>query len=145
MYGTASAPYLAVRRLKKLAQNFKSTYPDASSFIETNFYVDGLICSFPSENEAISTCTEVNMILKSACFRLRKWVSNNTSVTNVFRGTNDPTSTVTFNKDKQIKALGIIWNNTSNTFPYQVSTAAPSSITKRNILSDKNVRSAWID
>lgn len=79
-YGTASAPYLAIRCLRQLAADVKEQFPVASTLIINNFYVDDLIVSFASVNEAIVTCQQISQILSSACFPLRKWVSNNPKI-----------------------------------------------------------------
>lgn len=55
-YGTTFAPYLAIRCFKQLAQECHETYPQASRLINDNFYVDDLIASFASEQDAIVTC-----------------------------------------------------------------------------------------
>lgn len=136
-YGTTSAPYLAIRCIKQLARDFKNDYPKASKVISDNFYVDDLIASFPSEGEAISVCTEVCKILDSACFKLRKWVSNKSEVVGGFKNDNDPVSTVSCSSENQIKTLGIIWNNITDSFSYNISTfQATTKITKRVLLSD---------
>ncbi|XP_062534087.1 uncharacterized protein LOC134203222 [Armigeres subalbatus] len=42
-YGTSSAPYLATRCLKKLAEDVKNNFPAATDTILYEFYVDGLV------------------------------------------------------------------------------------------------------
>ncbi|KAK9711204.1 hypothetical protein QE152_g25594 [Popillia japonica] len=42
-YGTASAPFLAVRCLKQLAFENEVKYPEASRIISSDFYVDDMI------------------------------------------------------------------------------------------------------
>lgn len=45
-YGTASAPYLAIRCLKQLAEDVQNIDPLASNIIKHDFYVDDLITGF---------------------------------------------------------------------------------------------------
>lgn len=136
-YGTASAPYLAIRCLKQLAHEVENEYPVISNIINNHFYVDDLIISFTSEEDAIATCKTLKMILQQACFPLRKWISNSSNVSQFFKDENDPTSVISFSHDKQIKTLGVVWNNISDTFSYQISAnSSISPITKRIILSE---------
>lgn len=136
-YGTTSAPYLAIRCLKYLADEIKSKQPVISHLIHFNFYVDDFIASFSSEEEAIERCSQLQKVLYEACFPLRKWVSNNSSVVKMFESDNDPISVVNFADNKQFKTLGITWNNISDTFMYQVSALPVTSpVTKRTMLSD---------
>ncbi|UYV70186.1 hypothetical protein LAZ67_7002112 [Cordylochernes scorpioides] len=44
-YGTASAPFLAIRTIQKLAEDESSKFPSASSIVFRDFYVDGCIMS----------------------------------------------------------------------------------------------------
>jgi len=43
-YGTAAAPYLAVRSLHYLANKYKKGFPTVASVIKSWFYVDDLLC-----------------------------------------------------------------------------------------------------
>jgi hypothetical protein len=42
-YGTASAPYLAIRTLQQLAQDEEQNYPIGARALERDFYVDDLL------------------------------------------------------------------------------------------------------
>lgn len=80
VYGTTSAPYLAIRCIKQLSIDFKEKCPVSSNIIARDFYVDDLITGFDTEHEAISICQEISNILQTAGFHLRKWASNNNNV-----------------------------------------------------------------
>jgi len=79
-YGTSSAPYLAIKCLKKLAVDNRQLYPEASELIDRDMYVDDLITGFDTEHQAIVVCEQISNILRSASFSLRKWASNSNSV-----------------------------------------------------------------
>ncbi|GFT77324.1 reverse transcriptase domain-containing protein [Trichonephila clavipes] len=52
-YGTASAPYLATRRLFQTVRSERDD-PAVSSLIKESFYIDDLMAGAPSSEEAIS-------------------------------------------------------------------------------------------
>jgi hypothetical protein len=78
-YGTASAPFLATRCLKKLADDNESEHPKAVKLIHNDFYVDDLLSSAPTPEEAIYLQQEVTSILQQPGFALRKWASNSSA------------------------------------------------------------------
>lgn len=136
-YGTKSAPYLALRCLKQLSIDFQEQYPEACKIISRDFYVDDLITGFESEQAAVDTCKEISSILNSACFPLRKWISNNPNILQEFQDPNEPISVLNLQDNEQSKTLGICWCSKSDTLTYHISHLPNHcTITKRNILSD---------
>ncbi|UYV60621.1 hypothetical protein LAZ67_1001682 [Cordylochernes scorpioides] len=75
-YGLSCAPYLAMRTLHQLARDKVSTSPVASKIVQTDFYVDDLLSGADTIEEATCHIREVNNLLSSAGFSLRKWRSN---------------------------------------------------------------------
>jgi hypothetical protein len=74
-YGTSSAPFLATRCLKKLADDNEQQYPKAAHVLKNGFYVDDLLCG-TSTIEAIDIQKELSSLLQTAGLTLRKWASN---------------------------------------------------------------------
>ncbi|UYV80836.1 hypothetical protein LAZ67_19001928 [Cordylochernes scorpioides] len=79
-YGTASAPFLAIRTIQQLAEDESSKFPSASSIVFRDFYVDDLISGAYSIQEAKSLVAELSSLLNKGGFKLRKWSSNNKEV-----------------------------------------------------------------
>ena len=52
-YGTASAPFQAIRTLKQLAEDEAENYPDVVNLLQNNFYVDDFVASFIDVNTAV--------------------------------------------------------------------------------------------
>ncbi|XP_062539286.1 uncharacterized protein LOC134207596 [Armigeres subalbatus] len=75
-YGTASAPYLATRCLKKLGEDCATTHPVASDVILHDFYVDDMLSGADNIKEAKLLVKQVEEVTNSAGFILRKWNSN---------------------------------------------------------------------
>jgi hypothetical protein len=53
-YGTASAPFLAVRCLQQLAHENKNDYPSASNVILNDFYIDDLLTGSDSKEKLLT-------------------------------------------------------------------------------------------
>ncbi|XP_061719305.1 uncharacterized protein LOC133526629 [Cydia pomonella] len=73
-YGTASAPFLAVRCLKQLSLDCSD--PRLTEIIAHDFYMDDFLSGSDTEQEAASIIARVSAVLKSAGMHLRKWRSN---------------------------------------------------------------------
>jgi hypothetical protein len=147
-FGTAPAPYLAVKTLQKIAidegekqddtqvtNNYKEV---AIKTIKEDFYMDDLLSGAATAEEAITIAKEVTRILKQGGFQLMKWSSNSIefmkSIDEYKRSAN---AQVELNLDGTVKALGIVWNLGTDSFQYNL--ALPpiaNTITKRGILSD---------
>lgn len=135
-YGTASAPFLAMRCIQQLSFDNKENYPEAAEIILRDFYVDDLITGFPNETDAIKTCDQIVKILNSACFDLRKWTSNSQEVLTHFKDDSDSLKVLTLGDNESIKTLGVQWSSRSDIFSFQVKNSNVSSVvTKRSMLS----------
>ena len=136
-FGTASAPYLAVRMLHQLSEDEKLNYPLGAKILQNHFYVDDLLYSADTLEEALDSQQQVNAILKSAGFHLRKWASNHAKileqVPKVDRELEIP---LTFDSKDAIKTLGIQWHPGKDSFSFKISVPTTNPITKRTLLSD---------
>ncbi|XP_062558263.1 uncharacterized protein LOC134223140 [Armigeres subalbatus] len=79
-YGKASAPYLATRVLKELANDECEHFPQAAAVLITDFYVDDLCSGTTTVEEAIQLRTQLDALLRKGGFELRKWASNEPQV-----------------------------------------------------------------
>ena len=78
--GTASATYLAIRTLKRLADGDEVRYPPGAEIIPRDTYVDDVISGTDSLEEATRKRNEIQELLRSAGFNLRTWGSNKEDV-----------------------------------------------------------------
>lgn len=107
-YGTASAPFLAIRCLNQLAEEHKMLYPLACHTIKTDFYVDDLLTGAASKDEILQLQREISNILASGGFQLRKWLTNDVSLFNQFTINETLESSVQLIGDHDVsKTLGI--------------------------------------
>ncbi|GAB0087023.1 uncharacterized protein DMENIID0001_012780 [Sergentomyia squamirostris] len=72
-YGTACAPYLAMRVLQQIAIDYKDEYPNASDAIMHCFYMDDLLCGADSLEEAKKLRKEIEEVLNKGKLPLRKF------------------------------------------------------------------------
>ncbi|XP_030750174.1 uncharacterized protein LOC115877962 [Sitophilus oryzae] len=135
-YGTASAPYLAVRCLWQLAKENSTNYPEASDSILKSFYMDDYIEGANSEMELLKLQCEVSNILAGAGFELRKWLCNKKDLCEKFRINEEIDSKImTFGENESSKTLGVVWNACLDNIQFSVNIREYNVINKRSILS----------
>lgn len=134
-YGVASSPYLAIRVLKQLADDEADKYPLGSKVLKKGFFVDDLLWSVATQEEAMQLQDELLALLKKGGFDLRKWSSNCPEL--LARVPADYRETpLEFQDDKDfsIKVLGLQWMPAEDVFSFN--TTLPSDhVTKRSVLS----------
>ncbi|XP_026730678.1 uncharacterized protein LOC113495880 [Trichoplusia ni] len=137
-FGTASAPYLAIRTLMQLADDEGERFPEAARILREDFYVDDVMSGCDNLKEAVRISQDLKGLLKLGGFELKKWSSNSRE----FMETIDPNERssnahLKLNVDGVIKALGIQWNLGKDQFEYSLNLPPIGNvITKRSILSD---------
>ncbi|XP_011687034.1 PREDICTED: uncharacterized protein LOC105449476 [Wasmannia auropunctata] len=113
-YGTACAPYLAIRALQEAAKLHQDKQPLGASRILTDFYVDDLITGANTIQELILIKEEINTILSESGFPLHKWASNHSAI--VEESSLD--NTLRFDKDFDTSTLGLQWNPREDQFRF---------------------------
>ncbi|XP_072398016.1 uncharacterized protein [Diabrotica undecimpunctata] len=136
-YGTASAPYLAVRCLTQLASEHEKSNPKATESIKRSFCMDDYLEGANSEHELLTLQAQVTSILASAGFQLRKWLCNKRRLLTKFQvDTSLESSVLNINNGETNKTLGIFWDSESDSIKYSLPVFKTyQAITKRVILS----------
>lgn len=133
-FGTAAAPYLAVRTLNQVADDEADKYPDTAPVIKHSFYMDDLMTGNEDIDKTKKMCAEIRAILKSGGFEMQKWSSNSTEVLQYLQGEERIKE---IKLDKIIRILGLTWDRTDDIFKFTVHLPElKCPITKRTILSD---------
>ncbi|XP_063914810.1 uncharacterized protein LOC135131161 [Zophobas morio] len=134
-YGTTCAPYLAVRCLQQLAAEAQNTYPLASEIINRDFYMDDLLTGSNSVEQIVLIRDQLSQILIKGGFKLCKWASNIPAESVVAES--EPLTSVSWNKESEVKVLGFFWHCQNDELRYQVNIPLIESeqISKRHILS----------
>ncbi|XP_062534477.1 uncharacterized protein LOC134203611 [Armigeres subalbatus] len=138
-YGTASAPYLATRCLKQLAEEGKETHPTAAAVLKQNFYVDDMLSGVDDIEEGKQFVEEMVDLMQSGGFTLRKWNSNCGEILRqVPEHLRDDRSILTLDSaDSTVKTLGLQWEPRRDVYRFSTPKWTESgAITKRIILSD---------
>lgn len=138
-YGTASAPYLAIRTLQQLAEDEQSKYPTAANIVNHDFYVDDVMSGGDTISECRRAQKELDKMLRGAGFQLRKWAANNKRLLEHIPIELRNQQKKDVMKDETIKTLGIHWNPLNDTFQFKVNFDTRISteiLTKRKTLSE---------
>jgi hypothetical protein len=139
-YGTASAPYLAVKVLHQLADDESSALPRASAAALTDFYVDDFMSGSVSVPEAIALQKEMINLMNRGGLELRKWSSNSKELINSIPQELRASHHQELISDPFIKTLGIRWNTETDQFQFKFADPDPTPLskpyTKRRVLSE---------
>ncbi|CAB0033670.1 unnamed protein product [Trichogramma brassicae] len=133
-YGTAAAPFLALRVMKQLAENGREAYPEASRVLQHQLYVYDLFFGAGSVEEAIRRRDELVALLASACMRLEKWAASHARIVEDLMDTTP--EAVALKMDEAVSTLGLKWLPRLDYFTFQFRpafTALPA--TRRTVLS----------
>ncbi|GFX40640.1 uncharacterized protein TNCV_2374241 [Trichonephila clavipes] len=136
-YGTASAPYLAIKCLQQLALNEANNFPLASKAALNGFYVDDLMSGANSLSEALELQNQLTQMLSSAGLVLRKWTSNcNKLLNSIDSDMRLSNGSLNIDNDDTVKTLGILWHPASDVFYFKIPPLSfEGTLTKRTLLS----------
>ncbi|XP_055850362.1 uncharacterized protein LOC129914935 [Episyrphus balteatus] len=137
-YGTACAPFLAVRTLYQLAIDSAETHPRASEVLLNDFYVDDVMTGADTIEEVTSLRLELISLLNSAGLNLRKWTTNCWPLLLSLPEEQREMSPKEFEEYSTVKLLGLQWSPANDSFSYKVNLNDKASSTKRQILSESS-------
>lgn len=140
-FGTASAPYLAVKSLQQVAIDECVNYPEIGKKITNDFYVDDLMSGCQSIEEGIEIHKKLSEVLNKAGFQLQKWVSSNEELHEKISENVKEIEVNNNNRkikmDEVMKILGIAWDRKTDEFRYTINLPTQQiPITKRRVISD---------
>jgi len=119
-YGTASAPYLAIKALRSLAKDESKNMPDVVQVLLNDFYVDDLLTGGNSHEELLATRDRLIAVLARGGFQLNKWCSNHPSILQGLSPAGQLTTNKPIINDNIIKTLGIQWDAKLDQLLYKV-------------------------
>ncbi|GFY10115.1 DUF1758 domain-containing protein [Trichonephila clavipes] len=133
-YGTVSAPFLATRTLKALADEEKAEFPDAADVICNDSYMDDILSGESTLEGAKKLQTRLSQLLQRGGFELHKWVSNSPELLKDLSA-----SSYVFDKEFQdapVKTLGMLWDPKVDCLTYKVKISDKVNFSKRDVLSE---------
>ncbi|XP_055948217.1 uncharacterized protein LOC129981409 [Argiope bruennichi] len=129
IYGTVSAPYLAMRTLKQISIDEGKNFPSAASVLCHDFYMDDVLSGASTLEETKTLQHELVGILKTAQMSLHKWCGNTSELIPATEKEYELSST------DEIKTLGIAWKAKTDCFTFKVDLQHNAHPTKRSVLS----------
>lgn len=137
-FGTASAPYVAIKTLQRLAKDEMTKFPVGAEAVLNDFYVDDILSGADSTADALLKQNELRALLATGGFDLRKWSSNRVELlNNLPDGYVETNLPLNINLDTSVKTLGVKWHPLTDEFGFKVQLdSLREAPTKRNILSD---------
>ncbi|XP_032690541.1 uncharacterized protein LOC116853521, partial [Odontomachus brunneus] len=135
-YGTACAPFLALRVLRQLARDDGSRFPVAAAVLLNHIYVDDVLFGHENARELRDARDQLINLLRLGGFELRKWASNSADLlTDIDANDHGIACSKSLSDSDHVNILGIGWNPKSDAFHIKVSIQDEMPTTKRSILS----------
>ena len=156
-FGDKPSPDMASFVMLKMAREHRVSAPEASKIIERDRYVDNLIHSCPSTNDALRRIQDVEKILDTGGFRIKEWhcfskelqvAINERSIPVQQQNPDSPivnnvlmiperydSNQINLDGEQGVKTLGLSWNPTTDTINFQVKLSDKEFYTNRIILS----------
>ena len=133
-FGDKPAPAMAQIALQKTADEGKSINPEAARTIKDNIYMDDILDSVNTKEEAKKLTSDVDRILEMGNFKVKSWLSNKD-----LNGRNTETNEIKVPQGQtEAKVLGVSWNCQEGVLKYKFEIEAVlnlTDLTKRAILS----------
>lgn len=130
VWGTASAPYLAVRALQQCALDNEKEFPEIAKIIMSDFYMDDLLTSVENRTQAAEVKLGLISVLNRGGFELAKWRSNAHELME------EELSAKDMEEQNSTSVLGILWDYKSDEFRFKwEDNALPDILTKRFVTS----------
>ncbi|XP_058987780.1 uncharacterized protein LOC131806914 isoform X1 [Musca domestica] len=131
-YGTASAPFLAVRSLIEIGNRCQNQ--EIAQRIKEDFYMDDLLTGANTKQECREVQKKITLQLEDYGFHLRKWISNSPEVLSAVK-LNEENEVLRIEEDECLKTLGLQWNPQIDCFTFSMQIKKEDKLTKRIALS----------
>ncbi|XP_026744319.1 uncharacterized protein LOC113505711 [Trichoplusia ni] len=138
-FGTACAPYLAVKTLQQLAHDEGDDFPLVSEKLKEDYYVDDFMSGCQTVEEGIRIYKDMKGLVARGGFELQKWMTNNKDLSREIKEDRSiqKVESVEIKMDEVMKILGISWDRERDSFKYTVTfPPQPGSVTKRKVISE---------
>ncbi|XP_038063243.1 uncharacterized protein LOC119733951 [Patiria miniata] len=144
VFGNKPSPAVAISGLRKTAEEGEAEFgTDVRELIERNFYMDDLLKSFPTKEEAVDVLKRTKDLLSTANIRLHKFASSDAGVLAAFEPSElapNLAEADLSNKDESTirRTLGVSWDLKADSFTFQIAEPNANACTKRTVLSEVN-------
>ncbi|XP_031625624.1 uncharacterized protein LOC116342255 [Contarinia nasturtii] len=125
VFGLKSSVHCSCRAMIQCARDNALSYPEAAKAIENNFYMDDGLIGHETTKGLEVLCQEINLIMKSGGFDLRKWHSNSIEVEGLMQSSQSRDEVVLEDKEKEAtKVLGLKWIKSTDELAIRVNVTA---------------------
>ncbi|KAJ8031579.1 hypothetical protein HOLleu_24812 [Holothuria leucospilota] len=144
IFGNKPSPAVAISGLRKTGEEGEMAFgKDVRKIVETNFYMDDLLKSLPTVEEAVDVLKRTRDLLMTANIRLHKFASNNPDVLAAFEpgelAPNLAEADLTSKHEVSVqRTLGVCWDLKTDSFTFRLAEPNPNCCTKRMVLSEVN-------
>ncbi|XP_065093953.1 uncharacterized protein LOC135714509 [Ochlerotatus camptorhynchus] len=141
-FGACCSPSTAQHVKNTNAKKFEQDYPDAVDAIIKRHYVDDMLVSTETEEEAVKLAQDVKKIHEHAGFEIRNWISNSAMVQATLKGAATEEKNLNIGEEATTeKVFGMWWNTSNDCFTYKLSSRYDEALlsgsrrpTKREVL-----------
>ncbi|XP_065077337.1 uncharacterized protein LOC135700687 [Ochlerotatus camptorhynchus] len=141
-FGACCSPSTAQHVKNTNAKKFEQDYPDAVDAIIKRHYVDDMLVSTETKEEAVKLAQDVKKIHEHAGFEIRNWISNSAMVQATSKGAATEEKNLNIGEEATTeKVLGMWWNTSNDCFTYKLSSRYDEALlsgsrrpTKREVL-----------
>eukprot|EP00102_Acyrthosiphon_pisum_P020672 XP_016657882.1 PREDICTED: uncharacterized protein LOC107883053 [Acyrthosiphon pisum] len=133
-YGVNSAPYLALRVLRYIADTECADQPDVKGALYNQTYMDDICVGAESLEAAKALQSNLIKILARSGLQLRKWASNTPELLDHLHPEDRSGSPLSFEQNNATHVLGMLWNHDLDYFSFAVNNFK-LVLTKRGVLS----------
>jgi len=135
-YGTACAPYLALKVLQQLTLDEGHAFPLGAQILKRFVYVDDCLFGANDLHTLSRMKNELCDLLSRGHFVPRKWGSNVDSLLAGVDPDNHGLAWSPSDADRAtVKVLGLVWAPSLDSFNYNVAIRSPPATTKRQVLA----------
>lgn len=135
MFGDRASPYLAQYIVRQHAEDHEEELPLVVAIILLQMYMDDIMTSLNTDEEAIRTRDQLIELLGKAGFKIRRWCSNRAKVLEDVP-VEDRVANVNIEESELpcMKALGVRWDAETDMFTFRLSPPTDVEYTKRGFL-----------
>ncbi|XP_062705505.1 uncharacterized protein LOC115255509 [Aedes albopictus] len=120
-FGASCSPATAQFVKNKNAERFEEEYPTAVAVIKKRHYVDDMVFSVETEQEAVELAESVRFIHMEGGFEIRNWVSNSPLVLSTMNGEESTEKDLNISAEvASQKILGMWWHTKDDVFKYKI-------------------------
>ncbi|XP_055527345.1 uncharacterized protein LOC129719964 [Wyeomyia smithii] len=120
-FGACCSPSSAQFAKNLNAERFKPEFPTAYEAITKSHYVDDMLISVASEEEAIRVAKDVKHVHAQGGFEIRNWLSNSRAVTTALHEERQVEKCLDLSSELSAeKVLGMWWNTTLDFFTFKI-------------------------